>query len=163
MYQRNSYICFTSKLSFRFPFHSVFRSIPFSAPRFSNTPCAVPCLYEIDKRRKPVYLCKCRVTVERLKYCRNSNQSCAGNIHYIVLNVIKYTICVLSGFLTIRVKVLHDCTWPCILYSLNSNAQMMKLRFYGKPNAQKICAVYNLQNITRCHGMSTVTKFYIMW
>ena len=29
--------CFLSKLSFRFPFHSVFHSVPFSVPRFSNT------------------------------------------------------------------------------------------------------------------------------
>ena len=28
--------CFPSKLSFRFPFHSVFHSVPFSVPRFSN-------------------------------------------------------------------------------------------------------------------------------
>ena len=31
--------CFPSKLSFRFPFHSVFHSVPFSVPRFSYTPC----------------------------------------------------------------------------------------------------------------------------
>ena len=30
-------ICFPSKLSVRFPLHSVFHSVPFSVPRFSNT------------------------------------------------------------------------------------------------------------------------------
>ena len=30
--------CFSSKLSFRYPFHSVFHSVSFSVPRFSNTP-----------------------------------------------------------------------------------------------------------------------------
>ena len=30
-------ICFPSKLSFCFPFHSVFYFVPFSVPRFSNT------------------------------------------------------------------------------------------------------------------------------
>ena len=45
LYHQIHVFCFPSKLLFRFPFYSVFHSVPFSVTRFSNTRVDWPCFY----------------------------------------------------------------------------------------------------------------------